>query len=66
MGARWVGPQGWDVEHIVLQGRPCLRARRHGYLQGYCYSVDELTRLLGQSGLTLDYLVEVLPFRRAG
>ncbi|WP_344547229.1 hypothetical protein [Actinomadura fulvescens] len=66
MGMRWVAPDGWDVEHIVLNGRPCLRARRHGYLQGYCYSIEELARLLDRWGLALEYLVETLPHRQAG
>ncbi|WP_433465692.1 hypothetical protein [Spirillospora sp. CA-128828] len=57
---RWVGPRGWDVELIRLDGRPVLRARQHRCLVDYCASVPALELVLTRAGLTTADLVEVL------
>ncbi|WP_285699741.1 transposase [Actinomadura sp. NBRC 104412] len=61
MGRRWVGPRGWDVELIRLDGRSILRARQHGVLRGYYATIAELEVVLAAAGLTMADLVEVLP-----
>lgn len=58
---RWVAPGGWDIELIMLNDTQTLRARRDGFLHGYCKSVSELEKLLRQANLTTADLVEVLP-----
>jgi hypothetical protein len=55
-----VGPRGWDVELIRLDGRPVLRARQFGVLGGYCTRIAELEALLAAARLTTADLVEVL------
>lgn len=64
MGKQWVGPRGWDVELILLDGRPRLRARQYGVLSDYCATIIELERLLLRAGLTMADLGEVLPRSR--
>ncbi|MGI8333499.1 hypothetical protein ACRYCC_26400 [Actinomadura scrupuli] len=59
MGQRWTAPGGWDVEAIVLNGRPCLRVRLHRSLVGYAYSMAELERMLVVFGISVSDLVEV-------
>lgn len=59
MGQKWIGPRGWDVELIQLNGRPTLRARQYGMERGYCATVAELERLLARDGLTFGDLEEV-------
>jgi hypothetical protein len=58
---QWVAPRGWHVELIELNDQQILRARRGGFLQGYCKNIAELDKLLERDGLTLGHLVEVLP-----
>ncbi|TDB88368.1 hypothetical protein E1264_11850 [Actinomadura sp. KC216] len=60
---RWVGPRGWDVELIKLDGQPVLRARQHRCLVDYCASVLDLETVLARGGLTTADLVEVLRTR---
>ncbi|MET9341853.1 hypothetical protein [Nonomuraea sp. NPDC003804] len=47
---RWLGPDGYEVEHILLNGRPCLRVshwvRGTRYLIDYCWSVKAVGRLV--------------------
>jgi hypothetical protein len=40
--SRWVGVGGWEVELVVLNGRPRLRVRHLGYHVAYCRTVSEL------------------------
>lgn len=59
----WHGPDGIQVEVIVLGRRPCLRVSQvvggRRYHEAYC-SLDELGRYVD-----LADLVEVIPFPRA-
>lgn len=61
MGQRWTirGKPSWDIEAIVLDGKPCFRVRYYRGFLGYCYSVDELRRLLELRDLGLADLIEV-------
>lgn len=61
---RWVGPRGWDVEVISLNGRRMFRARQHNVLRGYCATIRELEAVLAAGRLSMADLVEVLPKRR--
>lgn len=58
VGAKWVGPRGWEFEHIVLDGRECIRVRHHG-AGWYFYSEIEFLRFLAEQRLTLDQFDEV-------
>ncbi len=46
--SRWIGTNGIEVEHIVLNGRPTLRVcwtgGRNRYIVAYCRSIAELAR----------------------
>lgn len=53
---RWVGTDGWEVEGIVLDGRPLLRVQHLGYLVAYCRTVSEVAQ-----HVDLADLVEVVP-----
>ncbi|MFB4307007.1 hypothetical protein [Actinomadura sp. GTD37] len=55
-----MGPRGWDVELIRLDGRTVFRARQHRMLVGYCANVRALEVVLARAGLTTADLVEVL------
>jgi hypothetical protein len=57
---RWVGPRGWHVELIRLDGRPVLKAEQHGVIAAYCATVAELEAILAKARLTVADLAEVL------
>jgi len=57
---KWIGPRGWDVELIRLDGRAVFRARQHRCLVDYCATVKALEVLLARAGLTTADLAEVL------
>ncbi|MFF4776826.1 transposase [Microtetraspora fusca] len=59
--ARWVGTDGYEVEHILLDRRPVLRVSRTvsgvRFLVAYCGSVAEV-----RGHVDLATLVEVVDF----
>lgn len=60
VAGRWRAADGWVIEAIVLDDRPCFRVSRHGYLvgDGYCYELPALERLLRRHGIGLYDLSE--------
>ncbi|MEU7891764.1 hypothetical protein AB0B45_02740 [Nonomuraea sp. NPDC049152] len=55
----WLGPDGMEVEHIILNGRPCLRVchwvRGTRYLVAYCWHPRQVAQ-----HVDLSELVEVV------
>ncbi|GII89445.1 hypothetical protein Ssi03_74350 [Sphaerisporangium siamense] len=59
MAARRVGTDGFEVECIVLNGRPTMRVCQLGYVVAYVHSVRELAAIVA-----LEDLVEVVSLPR--
>jgi hypothetical protein len=63
VAGRFLARGGWAIEAISLNGRDCFRVSRLDVYvgRGYCYSVEELVRILEAHGIGLSDLIEDEP-----